>query len=83
MQVHVPKAPHEKFCGVVHKYYIVITEAPCLGHCLCDGRHLGRRPLPVTAAYNARPLSATANGRRHRHRPLSVTAAAIAAARFL
>jgi hypothetical protein len=45
------------------------------------GRHIGRRPLPVTAACSGRPLSVTAacNGRRL----LSVTAAGIAAARFL
>jgi hypothetical protein len=30
------------------------------GHCLCNGRRLGRRPLPATAACNGRTLSVTA-----------------------
>jgi hypothetical protein len=46
-----------------------LLRRPAPGHCLCNGRNLGRRLLPVTAACNARPLS--------------VTTAAIAAARFL
>jgi hypothetical protein len=46
-----------------------VFRRPASGYCLCSGCHLGRRPLPVTAACNGRPLS--------------VTAADIAAARFL
>jgi hypothetical protein len=58
---------------------------PASGHCLCNGRCHRRRPPPVTAAscngrrHRRRPLSATA---AYNSRPLSVTAAVIAAALF-
>jgi hypothetical protein len=67
--------------GIAHGR-LCLLRRPASGHCLCNGHHVGRRLLSVTTACLQRPL-ASYNGRRHRRRPLSVTAAAIAAARFL
>jgi hypothetical protein len=58
-----------------------IVEASCLRVLFmhsCDGRHLGNRSLPATAACNARPVPVTAAAIAAA--PLPATAAAIAAA---
>jgi hypothetical protein len=56
----------------VGHFKAILLRHPASGHCLYNGRHIGRRPVSVTAAFYNRPLSAVYNGRR----PLSVTAAA-------
>ena len=55
---------------------------------LCNGRRLGRRPLPATAASCDRrlqrpPAFCINNGRRHRRRPLPATTALLAAPHFM
>jgi hypothetical protein len=59
-----------------HVVYVLLRHRTP-GHCLCNGRWHHRRPLPVTAA-SCNAVTVACNGR-----PLSVTAADIAAARFL
>jgi hypothetical protein len=68
---------------VLNNGAVVLLGRPASGYCLCNGHRLGRRPLPVTAACDGRPLSETAAVRRHRRRPFPVTAALLAAPRFM
>ena len=46
-------------CVILHQY-VPVPGRPASGNCLCNGRHLDRRPFPVTATCSGLPISVTA-----------------------